>query len=43
MNSIIVLHGQTLNDLSDIVFIIRIGLLGTVNGLMEQASYQQIR
>ncbi len=32
----------TLNDLSDIVLIMKIDSLATVNGLIEQASYWQI-
>ena len=33
---------QTLNDFSDIVLIMKIDLLVTVDGLTERASYQQI-
>ena len=42
MKSIIVLHVQTLNDISDIVLIMKIDLLTKVKGVMKQASYQQI-
>ncbi len=42
MKSIIVLHVHTLNDLSDIVLIMKIDLLTTINGLLERASYRQI-
>ena len=42
MKSIIVLHLHTLNDFADIVLIIKIDLLTTVNGLLERASYRQM-
>ena len=42
MKSIIVLHVHTLNDLADIVLIIKIDLFITMNGLLERASYRQI-
>ena len=42
MKSIIVLHLQTLNDISDIVLIMNTDLLKKVKGVIRQASYQQI-
>ena len=42
MKSIIVLHVHTLNDFADIVLIIKLNLLTTVNGLSERVSHRQM-